>query len=420
MAAHDPSTTQQTIDWNEQLLKEVRSALAPRNLSKYRAALEIGWDLSSFQAWLAGKSIPYPKIVRRLAHWLGESAEQTHVWETGAKDHKRIYSGHGARSVSRTCAVCGTPRIVRLAQLSRRSRYPWTCSRRNCSSLVRLLPGPNAHAGNYAVFETVRKLGSSRGFQSVTRLSDREVHRLCTDPTYAPQAKTVQKLAAIPGYNWPNLFPTRAEDKWSKNLARFRTTHPKGSAAAKQILGDRAGLARKGLHFPKLSAALREAALRKMEEDPKYKSALLQRLTRGQQSPAWRAKRLLLVHLRVPDPKSPRRLVFRSPTAEVPDSLLREWAAADERRTGIPAGYLLQVWKRQLGIATSNDRGGRPQADARFELVMTLRRQGLSAAQRAHIVSEREGKRINPNDLSRWERRYLSRLRQRTKDSSSA
>lgn len=53
------------------------------------------------------------------------------------------------------------------------------------------------------------------------------------------------KLAAIPSIDWASLFPTRAEDKWSKNLDRFRSKHPKGSKAAKRILGKRAGQARR-------------------------------------------------------------------------------------------------------------------------------------------------------------------------------
>lgn len=157
------STTRQTVDWNEQLREEVRSLLTSRKLSRYRAALEIRWDLGSFQDWLDGRSTPYPKIVRRLVNWLGASPEQTAIWEAGAIDHKRAHSGHGARSILMTCAVCGASRIVRFAQLSRRSRYPWTCSR-TCGALVRLTPGPDAHAGNYAAFAAVKKCGSSQKF----------------------------------------------------------------------------------------------------------------------------------------------------------------------------------------------------------------------------------------------------------------
>lgn len=269
--------------WNDDLRQKVLAALAARKRSRHQAARAIDMDPSSFNLWLDGKTVAYPKTVQRLGSWLGASHEQVQIWKIGAIGHKRIHSGHGARSMLMTCAVCGASRIVRFAQLSARSQYLWTCSR-TCGALVRLTPGPGAHAGNYAAFDAVKKCGSSQKFQREAGLTDREVRRLCTDPQYAPQAKTRGKLAAIPSIDWTNLFPTRAEDRWSENLER-RVKRPKGSKKAKRIFGYRAGKARRASRiekggFPKLSEAQRQTALRKMQ-DPKYASALDDRLRIG-------------------------------------------------------------------------------------------------------------------------------------------
>jgi lambda repressor-like predicted transcriptional regulator len=394
-----PRSGKLTLPWNEDLREIVLAAVAERGMSTHAAAREIGWDLSSLRQWLSGRSVVYPKTAHRVARWLGASPEKAAAWKAEATAYKGSLRWGGSRSVVATCVVCGTKRKVRLAQMRRRRVIVWTCSA-TCRSQARLKPGPTASPGNYAVFEAVRRAGSSTALQQKTGLSRRIVHRLCADPEYAPTSQTLGKLSVIEGFPFSELFPKRARDKWNETLERVRKLYPKGSKPAKAVFGQRAGQARRGHRFPRLSESLRQAALRKKEADPRYGRAVAERLARGQRSPHWKAIRFIMNHLR-----TPHRRVFRSPKSvvpdEVPDSQLREWAAADEDRTGIPRGYLLQVWKSWLGLGGSK-RGGRPTLIKRLELVETLRSQGCTWDEIARQVSEAEYREIDPASLRVW------------------
>lgn len=407
--------------WNQELRNRVIEEIRRCNLTRHQAARAIGTDPAAFNAWLNGETVLRRKTVQGIAAWLEVSEENTKLWIHAVDAYWQAHPQRGG-SVEQTCAVCGRPRRVGFAQLNSRRKHPWTCSD-TCHRLVTLKPGPTATPGNHNVFAAVRGVGSSTVFQQQTGLSRREVHQFCTDPKYAPAAATRARLAAaIPDRPWAELFPTTAADKSRETLRSVHAKYPKKSAAAKHVLG-KGGQTRKGRHYPKLSEALQQAAHRKMQDDPDYGRRVAQRLARGQQTPRWKALRLLLVHLRAPSTTSPKQLVFRSPRSvspeEVLDAQLRAWAAGDEERTRIPQGFLLQTWKRRLGIGLHVRRGGRPRLDARAELVFGLRQQGVSAKERARIVSEREGKPISSDDLSRWERYYLSRLRQGGRKNSS-
>lgn len=343
----------------------LQQEIGDKGLSISEAAREIGYDSRYLSRFLKGITLLYAAGASKIIAWLPIPIDKRTAWMGAAAAYERWVRRSRTQHVALNCFVCGKEIHIPPSHISRPSprtgkpaKYQPTCSVEH-RRLAPLKFGLRREAGPQWLFGEILAAGSVAAYKAKSGLSGNTLSRLCTESGHAPDRSTLSKLR-LTGRATPEfldkLFPIDATSRRKESMQRLLEEYPRGSAKWKlnMVKGARTRRGRKQSEQFRLAA--RKRALHQLEDADYYQGAVA-RLEAARSLPSYRALRLLLLHIL----RTKKRLVPLRTIApgEIRDEQLRQWAAEDEPRVGLPAGYLIRQWKMRL--RQRHSKGGRPQ-----------------------------------------------------------